>query len=144
VRGAGGKRREAPPPSESERGWGPREHEEMTWELCFAREWAGSVLILVTSGRIGHAAAPRLRAALTDAARDARAVVVDLSGVDYLSGSAAAVLSGAARRNGGDGSMVVCGLRASVRIALELAGVLDALPIAATRAESIARFKGRE
>ena len=116
----------------------------MTWELRIAREWVGSVLILATSGRIGHADAPRLGTALTEAARDARAVVVDLSGVDYLSGAAATVLSGAARRNGGDGSMVVCGLRDSVRIALDLAGVLDALPIAATRAESIARFTERE
>ena len=116
----------------------------MTWELRIAREWAGNVLIVVTSGRIGHADAPRLGTALREAARDARAVVVDLSGVDYLSGSAATVLSGAAGRDGGDGSMVVCGLRDSVRIALALAGVLDALPVAATRAESIARFQERK
>jgi anti-anti-sigma factor len=116
----------------------------MTWELRIAREWAGNVLIVVTSGRIGHADAPRLGTVLREAARDARAVVVDLSGVDYLSGSAATVLSGAAGRDGGDGSMVVCGLRDSVRIALALAGVLDALPVAATRAESIARFQERK
>lgn len=115
-----------------------------TWSLRIAREWSGSALILTTSGRIGQAEAARLGQAIDDAVREARGVVVDLSGVDYLSGAGASVISSAAARNGGHGAIVVCGMQDPVRIALELAGVLEGLPTAATREESLARLRMRE
>lgn len=116
----------------------------MTWELRIAREWAGSVLILATSGRIGQADAAALDTALKDAARDAGAVILDLSGVDYLSGAAVSVLCDAAVHDGAPRNVVVCGIQHPVRIALELAGVLDTLPTAATRGEGLDRLRARE
>ena len=119
-------------------------NDRRTWELRIGREWAGSALILAISGRIGHVEAMRLDRALDAAMRDATAVILDLSGVDYLSGAGASVLAAAAERSSRNGAIAVCGAQDAVRIALELSGVLERLRVAATRAESLARFKTLE
>jgi anti-anti-sigma regulatory factor len=65
---------------------------------------------------------------------ESASVVIDLAGVDYISGAGVTVLREAA----GNGTrMILCGLREPVRIALELAQALAGLTVMADRQAAI-------
>jgi stage II sporulation protein AA (anti-sigma F factor antagonist) len=82
--------------------------------------------VLFVEGRLGHAATAELEAVATrHASSAAEKLVVDLSGVDYLSGAALKVFDGLAKRQSQRGGRL--SLRApsvAARLALELAGLL--------------------
>jgi anti-anti-sigma factor len=81
--------------------------------------------ILFVEGRLGHAATVELEAVVLQHASGATDVVIDLSGVDYLSGAALKVFEALADRQARTGRRLR--LRApsvAARLALELAGLL--------------------
>jgi anti-anti-sigma factor len=106
----------------------------------------GTVLVLELAGRVGVASAGFLADALTRAFDRGDRLVVDFSGVDYLSSAGLRALDVAAGRGAGNGSgsdiLVLCGVPESVRIALDLAGVLPRLQVESSREAAIARARG--
>jgi anti-anti-sigma factor len=84
------------------------------------------VPVLFVEGRLGHAATAELDAVATrHASSAAESVVIDLSGVDYLSGAALKIFRALADRQAQNGGRLR--LRApsvAARLALELAGLL--------------------
>lgn len=103
----------------------------MTWDLRFTSNNPKGICVLNVAGRVGGANAPDLEAALEEAAGKAgHRLVVDLSGVDYLSSGGLTALAGAAnrcRQNGG--RLVLAVVSDPVRITLELAGLLAQIPV---------------
>jgi len=113
-----------------------------TWRPTVRTETIGQVTVLTVRGRLGDAGVrdPALRAALTET-RGTRALVVDLSGVDYLSSPGLALLETLAAAAAAAGqAIVVCGCTDPVRIALDLSGLSATLPCAATLDEAVARL----
>ena len=96
------------------------------WRLHTKTSVENGVPVLFVEGRLGHAATAELEAAATrHASSGAENVVVDLSGVDYLSGAALKVFDALAKRQSQRGGRL--SLRApsvAARLALELAGLL--------------------
>lgn len=107
-----------------------------TWHFQIERERAGRVAILRLIGRLGEASAHLLREAL-DVPEDL-GVVVDLGALDYISGAGLDVLDQAAHiaANGGR-RFVLCGVEGSVRIAFDLAGLLDRLTVEPSRERAL-------
>jgi anti-anti-sigma factor len=103
----------------------------MTWDLRFTSNNSNGVCVLNVAGRVSGANAPDLKAALEGAARKARhRLVVDLSGVDYLSSGGLTAIAGAAnscRQNGG--RLILAVVSDPVRITLELGGLLAQIPV---------------
>jgi stage II sporulation protein AA (anti-sigma F factor antagonist) len=88
--------------------------------------WRGEVLVLTVAGRLAAASCGELTQALMDAiGTGTRRIVVDLSGVDYISSAGLLALEAvAARMRAEGGALVLCGLTVPVRRALDLAGSL--------------------
>jgi anti-anti-sigma factor len=114
----------------------------LRWPLHIARSRADGVLVLGLSGRIGRASADLLTATLADAIGqgDVR-LVLDLAEMDYISSAGLqSIGSAAAQCDALKGALVLCGVGAPVRIALEIAGALTYLPIEPSREAAIGRF----
>ena len=95
------------------------------WRLVTKTSIEGGSPVLFVEGRLGHVAAAELEAAvnrhLSDAAGD---VIIDMSGVDYVSSASLKLLAALADRVSEKGGRLR--LRApsvSARLALELAGL---------------------
>jgi anti-anti-sigma factor len=97
-----------------------------TWDLETATERVPGGIVVTPRGRISSVTAARFAEVVTSARAYAATVIIDLSGVDYISGAGVSVLGNAAHN--GD-RIVVCGLKDSVRITLELAQVLPELAV---------------
>jgi anti-sigma B factor antagonist len=101
------------------------------------------VTILAVEGRVSHRTAADLERALAAASESTdRGVVVDFSGVDYISSAglralerASAHLTAAGRR------LVVCALQDPVRAALTLAGLEAQIPTEPSRDLAQARVQ---
>jgi stage II sporulation protein AA (anti-sigma F factor antagonist) len=113
-----------------------------TWRPTVRSETIGPVMVLTVHGRLGEAGVRdcALRAALTET-KGTRALVVDISGVDYLSSPGLTLLEAIAADAAATGqALVVCGFTDPVRIALDLSGLSATLPCAATLDEAMARL----
>lgn len=64
-------------------------------------------------------------------------MVIDLTGVDYISGPGLAALQAAA--DGRNGTFVLCGVTQPVQIALELAGMFSDMAVEPSRSAAVAR-----
>jgi anti-anti-sigma factor len=113
----------------------------MTWDLRFTANNSAGICVLSVAGRVGGANAPDLKAALDDAAEKAgHRLVVDFSGVDYLSSGGLTALSGAAHRCRQHGGTLILAVVADpVRITLELAGLLNQIPVEGSIEDAAAR-----
>jgi anti-anti-sigma factor len=118
---------------------GQMDRQRRTWSLDTANERVPGGIVITARGRIGTGTAASFAAALSAARAESPRVVIDLEGVDYISGSGLMALSDAATAEGGH--TILCGLREPVRITLELAGLLDGVSIEGTRAAAIDRLK---
>jgi anti-anti-sigma factor len=113
------------------------------WTLHIHRESLSDVRILRVRGRVGVAAAPQLAAALAEelSAGHSR-IVLDLSGVDYVSSAGLGVVRDAGARAAECGArLALCRLSEPVRLALDLAGVMPEFTIEASCDEAAARLK---
>ena len=103
-----------------------QERARRLWRLHTKTSVENGVPVLFVEGRLGHAATAELEAvASRHASGAAENVVIDLSGVDYLSGAALKAFRALADRQVQKGGRLC--LRApsvAARLALELAGLL--------------------
>ena len=114
---------------------------DLKWPLRIVEERLDGVIVLALVGRVGAASAVSLDAAVARivGGGDAR-LVIDLAGVDYVSSAGLNALTAAAAlcvRAGG--ALALCGLAEPVRIALDLGGLLQTMPIEASRDQALAR-----
>ena len=110
-----------------------------TWSLDTATERVAGGIVLIARGRIGIGTAPAFAAALSAARAESPRVVIDLEGVDYISGSGLMAFGHITVAD--EGHTILCGVREPVRITLELAGLLDDVSIEGTRAAAIDKLK---
>jgi anti-sigma B factor antagonist len=104
-----------------------------TWRLAIVKEVAGDVSIVTATGRLDSAAAGRLAAELNQVAGTPK-VILDLSGVDYASSAALAVLTEFVDRQDLQAARVVlCGAGDALRLTIDLAGLSDRLTLAPSR-----------
>lgn len=105
-------------------------------------EKAKGALVIAPRGRLDSVSSSELEkhvVARLDAGE--RRVVIDLAGVEYISSAGLRVLLLAAKRlKPPAGALVLCGLGASVRTVLELAGFTSLFAIEAAREPALARL----
>lgn len=99
------------------------------------------VVIVAPVGRVDSTTSPALDAHLLGLARGGQhRVVIDLSGVSYISSAGLRVmLSLAKRTKEAQGKLALAGLGDSVRQVFELAGFLPLFAVEATAAAAVAR-----
>jgi stage II sporulation protein AA (anti-sigma F factor antagonist) len=107
----------------------------VVWFLRTSGQELGAVRVVVVEGRVSHSTAAELAHALAPPAGNGlRAVVVDLSGVDYISGAGLRVFeTTAALLSQVNVALLVCGLQPPVQAAFDLAGAMPNLAVAASR-----------
>jgi anti-anti-sigma factor len=98
-------------------------HAGRAWAFSVVVEKSRQATVLRLSGRFGHKAAPEFeRVAAACVADNATAIVVDLTGVDYLSSPGLrAITALAARLEEVRGQVIVRGAKDAVRVTLGLA-----------------------
>jgi anti-anti-sigma factor len=117
----------------------------LRWPLRINEERRDGALVLALAGRLGAASARYLDVAVTAAVGrgDAR-LVIDLGGVDYVSSAGLRALAAAASLCAqARGGLALCGLGESVRIALDLGGMLADFPVESSRDRAVARLSER-
>jgi anti-anti-sigma factor len=113
---------------------------DAVWYLRVDEERTGSVVVLTLSGRVSHQTSPQLGTALSEALDSLGGVVVDLSGVDYISSAGLKAIQHASKRMAErDRVFVVCGLREVLNVAFTLAGLAATLAIEPSRELAVAR-----
>lgn len=112
---------------------------DVVWYLSIEPEKAAGVSVLTVSGRASHRTAPDLAAALeTATASPGGGVVLDLSGVDYISSAGLHAVETAASRLSASGRrLVVCGVRDAVSVAFDLAGLTGTVAVEESREQAI-------
>jgi anti-anti-sigma factor len=113
--------------------------ESVLWYLRLEPERSSGVSVLTVAGRVSHRTAPDLETALESITRSpGGGVVLDLSGVDYISSAGLRAVETAASRVRASGhGLVVCGLRDAVSVAFDLAGLSSAVAIEESREQAI-------
>lgn len=117
----------------------------MTWKMEIRREIEGGVVVLAVRGRLGSEAAPGLAESLDQAMNgDNSLILLDLEGVDYVSGAALKVMTTAADRLAeGGGRLLACTPNEPVTLAFDLAGLSERLALEPSRAAAMARLRAR-
>ena len=115
----------------------------IVWFLRSTEEDLGNVRLVSLEGRVSQASASDLAGALAAPQKNGcQAVVVDLSGVDYINGAGLQVFETAAARLSTLGSeLVICGLRPAVQAVFDLAGSIPNLTTELSRDSALRRFE---
>jgi anti-anti-sigma factor len=115
----------------------------LKWPLQLISGYSGGVWILAVSGRAGRASAGVLGQELHAAAsRGDLRIVLDLAGLDYISGAALQTVDSAeVRLKNGGGRLVLCCVTPAVRVTLDIAGFGHRFVIEPTREAAVARAK---
>jgi anti-anti-sigma factor len=111
--------------------------------VSIERHCEAGVVVLVVRGRLGSRGTEALAEALAGEVSSGGNLVLDLTGVDYVSSPALRALRSEADRRRAAGSRVlVCGVGEAVRAGLELAGLTAGLAVVATRERAVAEAAG--
>ena len=107
----------------------------VVWFLRTSGQELGAVRVVIVEGRVSHSAAAELAHVLTPPDTNGlRAVVVDLAGVDYISGAGLRVFeTTAGLLSQMNVDLLVCGLQPPVQAAFDLAGAIPNLTVAVSR-----------
>jgi anti-anti-sigma factor len=114
----------------------------VVWFLRTAEQTLGAVRLVTVQGRVSHSAVAELSRVLAHhpPGNSFRAVLIDLSGVDYINGAGLRVFEQTADRlKGLNIELLVCGLRPPVHAAFDLAGTMPNLVIMASREAALLR-----
>jgi anti-anti-sigma factor len=112
--------------------------------MRIGEERVGGALLIAPEGRVDSVSSGELERLVVSRidAGDKR-LVLDLSGVEYISSAGLRVLLMAAKRlREPPGALVLCGMGPSVRTVLELAGFLPLFSVEARREQALARLGG--
>ncbi|SRR6266542_1613735 len=109
-----------------------------TWRLETAVEQVPGGAIVTAKGRVGRVTAGRFAEALSAARRETSTLVVDLEGVDYVSGLGLLALREIAESAD---ALILCGVGEPLRNTLELAGLLERVWIEENRQAAIERLR---
>jgi anti-anti-sigma factor len=112
-----------------------------TWGLETAVDRVPGGAIVTARGRIGRLTADRFAEAMSAARRQTSRLVVDLHGVDYVSGLGLTALREAA--DGAD-ALILCGIGEAVRNTLELAGLIERVRIEESRQAALDRLRASD
>jgi anti-anti-sigma factor len=112
------------------------------WRLSIGRERVNDVFLVTPVGRVGHATSGELTEVLLQAlAAGERRIVIDATRLEYMSSAGVlAIEAVAARLATMSGEIVLCALSEPVRLALDLAGLLEHVPVEPTREAAITRL----
>jgi anti-sigma B factor antagonist len=104
---------------------------DILWQLRVEERDTQGVLLIFCQGRVSNRTCPELDRVLSAAlASPARGVVLDLSGVDYISSTGLRTVERAAARLQDSGrALVVCGLQDAVSVTFSLAGLTTKVAI---------------
>jgi anti-anti-sigma factor len=122
---------------------GSRVTRDLRWRLEITVEQTDGIRVLALAGRVSRTSAPHLAAAISGVPdHPGPRLVLDFALVDYISSAGLEVIETAAGRcAAARGTLVLAAVPEPVRIALELGGILDQVPIEASREQAIARAK---
>jgi anti-anti-sigma factor len=100
--------------------------------------------VLVLAGRVAHASSRALDERISRLLHAGNVrLVMDFTGVDYVSSAGLDVVGrAAASAEAAGGALIVTGLSDPVRMVFDLAGVLASVACAESREEAIARASG--
>jgi len=114
----------------------------LKWPLRVTPARCDKALVILLSGRLGQVGGGALEETLAEAIdRGNVRIVLDLADVDYISSAGLRAIAAAAERcTARNGKLVLSGVVEPVRIALDLAGLSDRIPIETSRASAIARL----
>jgi anti-sigma B factor antagonist len=102
----------------------------------------GDVRILTLTGRLDAMTSPPVEGRLLEAVRHAPAVVLDLSGLDYVSSAGLRILLKAAKEaKAAQSRLALAGLRSAVREVFEVSGFFSILAAYPTLAEALAAVR---
>jgi stage II sporulation protein AA (anti-sigma F factor antagonist) len=112
--------------------------------MRIGEEKDGRALVIAPEGRVDSASSGELeRLVVSRIDAGEKRLVMDLSGVEYISSAGLRVLLMAAKRlKEPPAGLVLCGLGPSVRTVLELAGFLPLFAVEAGREQALARLGG--
>jgi len=112
--------------------------------MRIGEERVGGALLIAPEGRVDSVSSGELeRLVVSRIAAGDKRLVLDLSGVEYISSAGLRVLLMAAKRlREPPGALVLCGMGPSVRTVLELAGFLPLFSVEARREQALARLGG--
>ncbi len=112
--------------------------------MRIGEERDGGALVIAPEGRVDSVSSSELEKLVVsriDAGE--KRLVLDLSGVEYISSAGLRVLLMAAKRlKAPPAGLVLCGMGPSVRTVLELAGFLPLFAVEARRDQALARLAG--
>ena len=112
----------------------------VVWYLRVESEKTNAVSVLTVTGRISSLTAPEFERALASSATSPSGLVLDLTGVDYISSPGLRAVASAAAALAERGQpLVVCGMRDAVSVAFALAGLEGSLAIEPSRDDAVAR-----
>ena len=117
--------------------------DDVVWYLRVEDERTDTVIVLTATGRVSYLTSPALKTALASAMDSPVAgVVLDLSGVDYISSAGLHAVESASSRMTGEGrTFVICGLKDAVGVAFSLAGLAATLTLEPSREAALARAR---
>jgi anti-anti-sigma factor len=116
----------------------------IVWYFRIQAEDVGSVVVLRLEGRVSSATSGDLAQALERFSADGRrALVVDVSAVDYINGHGLSLIEAAATRlRSASRDLIVCGLSPVVKTAFDLSGALGRLTVESSREDALRRATG--
>ena len=116
----------------------------IVWYFRIQEEDVGSVVVLRLEGRVSSATSGDLARAIERISADGRrALVVDLSAVDYINGQGLSILEAAATRlRSANRDLIVFGLSPVVRTAFDLCGALGRVTVESSREDALRRATG--
>ena len=104
-------------------------------------EKRGDVFIFGLSGKLDATTSKAFEERVLAVTASERQLVVDLSGLDYVSSAGLRVFLLAAKRlNGSNGKMVLCSLKEPVREVFDIAGFLSVFPVYSSYDEAVTSF----
>jgi len=112
--------------------------------MRIGEEKDGRALVIAPEGRVDSVSSSELeRLVVSRIDAGEKRLVLDLSGVEYISSAGLRVLLMAAKRlKEPPAGLVLCGMGPSVRTVLELAGFLPLFAVEARREQALARLGG--